>query len=259
VAVLQFKFDESYDDRFMSIGGWLAHESEWKRLESSWKNCIDRLNFNNRPDQQITRFHATYMNRYEKEFLNWTPEMSAQFANKLTGFIGKRNLIYVSIGADMHAMRKVFPKSDPKSQDNAYTVCIKIAMVEIGHIMRRFYPNDQVHIVHDKGNWDLQALAAYNLMADDLEWNNRELFVGITSMTGSQSVGLQAADLIAFESYKALFKKLVHNSDEMRKAMQALYFKGTRGVHKYLDLKGIEVLKKTMYESGKYPKLDEGG
>jgi hypothetical protein len=74
-------------------------------------------------------------------------------------------------------------------------------------------------------------------MADDLEWNNRELFVGITSMTGSQSVGLQAADLIAFESYKALFKKLVHNSDEMRKAMQALHFKGTRGVHKYLDLR----------------------
>jgi hypothetical protein len=33
VAVLQFKFDESYDQRFMSVAGFIADELEWKKLE----------------------------------------------------------------------------------------------------------------------------------------------------------------------------------------------------------------------------------
>ncbi|HTF70054.1 MAG TPA: hypothetical protein VK638_45990 [Edaphobacter sp.] len=242
----------------MSIGGWLGDEHEWKRLETSWQNCIDRNNFNNRPDQQISRFHATYMNRYEREFLNWTPELSARFANKLVGFLGRRVMLAVTIGADMDALKDVFPRGDPKRKDYAYTLCIKTAMVELAHLMKEYFPGDQVHLVHDHGNWDHQALAGYNLMVNDLEWEHRGIFVGITSLTGLQSVGLQAADLIAFEAHRALYSKLVHDSNTLRKAMQSLFAKGVAIVGRYMDKEAVIGLREVMAESGKYPNLDEG-
>jgi hypothetical protein len=62
VAVLNYRFDESYNDRFMCVGGWIGDEPEWRKLESVWRAKITRENSRARPDQQITRFHATEMN-----------------------------------------------------------------------------------------------------------------------------------------------------------------------------------------------------
>jgi hypothetical protein len=56
VAALQFKFDEIFDNRSMTLAGWLAEESEWRRLESQLQRCIDKKNAKHNPDKQITRF-----------------------------------------------------------------------------------------------------------------------------------------------------------------------------------------------------------
>jgi len=235
VAVLSFKFDESYDGRFLSIGGWLGEESEWMRLETSWQNLIDKLNSQNGPHQQITRFHAVYMNRLEKEFENWDDIMSAAFAHKLTGFLAKRRMIAITVGADMDALIEVFPGSKKTKKMDAYTLPIKIAMIEVAHQMTKHFPRDQVLFVHDHGNWDAQAVGAYSAMVDDPRWINRGKFVGITSLTGKQSVGLQAADLIAFEANSTLRKKLFYNSEEPRKPIVALQSKGAAIVGTYMN------------------------
>jgi len=51
VAVLQFKFDESYDHQIMAVGGWIATELEWKRLEGSWQRYVDAENEVSGPNQ----------------------------------------------------------------------------------------------------------------------------------------------------------------------------------------------------------------
>jgi hypothetical protein len=252
VAVLQFKFDESYDGRFMTVGGWLGEEDEWLRLEKSWQHCIDRTNFNNNASRQISRFHATDMNGYYRDFANWTPEMSARFASKLIGFIAKRRMGGITIGADMEALKDAFREGDQTRKDYAYVLCMKTAMVEIVHLMREYFAGDTVRLIHDHGNWDQQALSGYNLMVNDERWGNRELFNGITSLTAAQSVGLQAADMIAFEGHKALRGRLVYNSETLRKAMQTMQAKGIPIVGKYIDVAAARALKQIMDESGRY-------
>jgi hypothetical protein len=77
-------------------------------------------------------------------------------------------------------------------------------------------------------------------------------------LTGVQSIGLQAADLIAFEAHKALYSKLVHDSNTLRKAMQSLLAKEAAIVGRYMDKEAVIRLREVMSESGKYPNLDDG-
>lgn len=253
VAVLQFKFDESYDDQFMTIGGWLAEENEWQKLERGWDREIDRQNKKHMPNQQITKFHAVEMNGLRDEYKNWDADMSRGFVVKLISLIDKRKIGGVAIGADMKALDRAFPERPAQlRKDYAYVLCIKAAMVEIAHLMKQHRPGDTVHLVHEHGNWDAAALKGYNLMVDDKRWDKRSLFEGITPLTKTQSIGLQAADMIAFESHKALRKKILHNDSTLRKAVKAMVKKRIPIMAKHIGDNAAMGLRKIMEESGRY-------
>jgi hypothetical protein len=220
MAVLQFKFDESFDARIMTIGGWIAEEREWRRLENQWQRCIDRQNSSAHEDQQISRFHAAEMNGYKEEFANWDKPMSEQFCGKLVNLILRRQMGGICIAADMDAIREAFPEDDPNRKDAVYVLCMKQAMVEIGHVMGHFFPEDQVALIHDHGDWDKQALAGYKQMVDDPQWASRKYFHSITPLTWKESVGLQAADLLVYEAFKALSARIVRDQEQFRWAMR---------------------------------------
>ncbi len=252
MAVLQFKFDESYNERIMCVGGWIGNELEWKRLESRWQKRIDFENAHHQSNQQITRFHASHLNARDQEFKNWTQEMSISFSKKLIGLAAKRSMGAVCIVADMDALKEVFPEGDPNRQHSTYALCIKQMMVEIGHIIREFFPGDQVLLIHDHGNWDAEALDGYNKMVNDANWEPRNLFVGLSPMTGKQSVGLQVADLIAYEIFRMAKAKEALSTDGMRGAMREIIKKEIPLAAKYMNLQAVKALRKIMADSGKY-------
>ena len=192
----------------MSIGGWLGEEREWNRLELQWEKCINWQNKKSRPDQQITRYHATFMNGYHEEFENWDKPMSERFCAKLLNIITRRSIGMVSCGVDMDAYADYFPPGDNDNKEWAYSFLIQNVMVDLGNVMREVRSGDQVMLVHDHGDWDATALFTYNKMMGDEKWESRHVFHSITSLTWKQSVGLQAADLAAYESYRVLKNKL---------------------------------------------------
>lgn len=101
-------------------------------------------------------------------------------------------------------------------------------------------------------------MKAYNDVAHDPWWEFHGMFVGITSLTGSQSVGLQAADLFAYENYITLFKRLVHKNLTPRKAIESLSKKGVVLVGKYIDDEAAQALAKFMIGSPEYEGFDGG-
>lgn len=246
VAVLQFKFDESFDGCVMTVGGWIAEEREWRRLESQWQRCIDRQNSSFRPDQQISRFHAAQMNGYKDEFANWDKAMSEQFCGKLVNLVNRRQIGGICVGVDMDGIREVFPEGDPNRKDSVYALCIKAAIVEISHVMQRFYPDDQVALIHDHGDWDQQALAGYNQMVDDPRWESRKYFHSIIPLTWQQSVGLQAADLLSYEAFKAISAKIVNDEEKFRWALKQFIAKPMPLMLKYMSLDTIRQLREEM-------------
>lgn len=251
MAILEFKFDESFTKRFMSVGGWIGEADEWKKLEISWQKHIDRCNFFNRTDQRITRAHASQMDKFKDEFANWNEQMASSFQQKLLGFIGRRKMLGVAMGADLDALAASFPDNAPTKERHwrAYTLCIKFTMNEIGKFMESIRPADQVRLIHDRGSWDARALEAYNLMIEDRRWKYRNIFTGITPRAGTQSVGLQAADLLVYEAHKAIKSIVVTSSGELTKAMQTLLHKQVPVIARYLDNKTVSVLAEDLERS----------
>ena len=204
MVVLTFKFDESYNNRTLCVGGWLALASEWARLENQWSKRIEHQNSVMPENKRISRFHAANLNCYDHEFKNWTKDESKLFTGKLLNIIQRRNLVAISCGIRIDDFFEVFAENNPKSDMGVvYSLCMKMVMVELGHALDEL-PDHKIFIIHDHGNWDTAALQGYNSMVDEPRWQSRDRLVGITPGLWEQAVGLQAADLIAYETFKTL-------------------------------------------------------
>lgn len=249
VAVLQFKFDESYDDGCISVGGWLGEEGEWNRLERQWEKALIYQNAHSRQDQQISRFHAANMNAYDHEYANWTKDMSENFCSRLLRIVTRRKIGMISCGVDLKALKEEFPEENNLSrEERAYGFLIKIIMIDLGRIMREVRPGDQVIIIHDHGDWDQTALDVYNHMVDDPKWASRPVFHSITSLTWKDCTGLQAADLAAYETFRVLKSKLATNQVSMRYALRHLVAQEMPMNARYLDQKWVGKMKQFVNE-----------
>ncbi len=244
MAVLKFQFDESYGSRAMCVGGWLANELEWKRFERMWAKRLAYINSRNAPNQQVERFHAAPLNALDNEFENWDRPMSIAFSKKFMSTIQKRDMQAICMATDMNAILEVFPDTDKENvQAKGYALCIRHMLVEIGHTMSEHYPNDQVLIVHERGNWDVEALEAYNRMVDDVRWELRKFFVGIIPMPWEQSIGLQPADMIAYETFRFVTDTVMPETEKMRDALRAIFERKLKVNAKYIHAGVLRTLK----------------
>lgn len=260
MAVLQFKFDESYDNQIMSVGGWIGDEMEWKRLESRWQKRIDHENSRSRSDQQITRFHATEINGKHGEYKNWDHDMTIQFCKKLIGLLSKRKIGALAVACDMNAIQEVFPNGDPDDiKRRTYTLCFKTLMLEISDVLRNYFPGDTVLLVHDSGNWNSETLAAYDRILGEDELQIRDLFEDLKPKTSNECVGLQAADLFAYETFKGVKQKTNNPEAAMRRGARAMVNKQIPMRATWINLASAQALYKLMEESGKYPDLESKG
>jgi len=260
VAVLHFKFDESYDNRIMSVGGWIATDTEWDKLEASWQRRIDFENARALSNQKITRFHATDMNCKGKEYKNWNKQMCRRFSKALIDLIARRKMGAIAIACDMDAIRSVFPKGDAAGMmRRTYVLCMKQVMVDVAIVMEKYFSGDTVLLVHDHGSWDQYALEAYNLMVDEPGWSRRGVFEGLVAKTNQDAIGLQAADMIAYEVFKGVKAKTISSDAEMRAVMKEFGKRDVPITARWINLPAAEALYKIMKDSGKYPNLDEMG
>jgi len=265
VAVLQFKFDESYDSQIMTVGGWIGEELEWKRLESTWQKRVEFENLHSPDNQKITRYHATEMNCKGGEYKNWDKERCLLFSQKLIHMLSKRRMAALAVACDMDAIREVFPKGDPAElKRRIYTLCFKALMVDIAHIMQTYFRGDTVVLIHDK-NWSTETLAAYNLMIEeagrdpDRVWGKRALFEGLFVKTGQDAIGLQAADMFAYETFKGVKAKTNNPEAAMRGAAQEMLNKQIPMVARWINLPSAKAMYRIMEESGMYSDLDSKG
>ena len=256
VAVLAFKFDESYGPRTLVVGGWIAEEVTWNRVGRIIQDSVDFENSTLPREKRISRYHAAEMNAYSKEFVGWKDEKHRipRMTKKMFSAVSDGDMIAVSCGIDLNAFEAVFPGA---GKPNAYALCMKKVMVEIALGMKEHRPLDRVMLIHDHGSWDLEALQAYNAMVDDPEWEDAWRFVSISPLRWQDDAGLQAADMIAYESFKMINSNVCAGGGaELRKAMKEL-LKMNDGVYaEHLNVEGLQILRN---EAEKGSALAPGG
>lgn len=257
MAVLTLKFDESYKTKTLVIGGWIGNDTKWKRRQSLWQKAISFENKTLAPERSITRYHAAEMNANDGEYEGWETEgpRKLRFTKKLLNVSGKSKMIPVAVGIDLVAFRDIFPEqAAPGPIGNAYLLCMKALMEELGKAMALHQPEDRLAIIHDHGDWDVQALQSYNEMVDTVEWEHRHRFVSITPLTWREDVGLQSADLFAYESMRYLDD---HNWEgDMRKPLQVLFGLLNRAAFGFkINRKYLELLREELERTGKLEPL----
>jgi len=240
MGVLAFRFDESYNHRTMMVGGWLARDNQWKRLEKRIQKSI--AHENRSLEGKITRYHAAEMNGNYGEYQGWETESrrKLRMTRKLFNAVSNGQMYGISCGVDVESYNRVYPDS---KLSHPYVLCMKTIMVFLADACEALLnPEDKVLIIHDHGNWDAEALQGYNMMIDDQTWEHRHRFVSIAPMNGKNDVCLQAADMIAFESFKKA-DSLIFSNGTTRKALEALLKQNGAMFGRYFDLESLEALK----------------
>ncbi len=223
MAILTFKFDESYkDNRSLMVGGWIADDKQWKRVESRWQKAIALENKTLAPEHRIKRYHAAEMNAGDGPFKGWEKWRRNRFTDKLLRILSNGQMTAVGCGMDLRAFDELFPRRMPPDYGIAYIMCMGTIMHAIADAAKGYPPDFRIALVHDHGDWDAHALAGYNDWVDDHSWEDRHRFVRITPLTWREDVGLQAADLIAYETMRWLDNELWVGDDRMRYALRKL-------------------------------------
>lgn len=232
-------FDESYtDDLLMCVGGWLAHEDTWKRIESQWGGRVAYENKRSakRGEPEIDRYHASDLDNFKDQFSRdkgWEEDRRTLFTKKLIDIIGRdrdklRKPIGIATGIYLPDIREAFPSSGKekfyKQHWAAYRVCMMQNMLTLADTMRRAFPCEQVAVIYDNGPYNSAALSAFDSFRAGKTKNKSDV-VTIAPMCGKQCVALQPADMMAYESRK-LIKSGVRQAAQFRRSLQRIIGNG---------------------------------
>jgi hypothetical protein len=245
--VLEGYFDESYNSQTFVLGGWIAEDRQFSWLETQW---VRRLALENRRllkqgKQPLSRYHASDCSSRKNEYDGWALTEQISHAKAFLRFISQRTMVAITCGVSLKDLVDVFPKNKHDALEQAYLLCFRQCMGLIARAMSKWAPSERITLFHDRGNIDHKILQEFNVLIDDPEWKQRKYFVTIAPLSWRDSIALQPADLIAFESFKLLDSKL-YTQRQMRKSLQNLLGKRVPIVSKYWHREGLERLRDFM-------------
>jgi hypothetical protein len=229
-ALFSAYMDESHDNnRVMCIGGWLAPDRLWEKIEDRWGKRVEherRISIK-KGFPPPSRFHAANCSSLKKEFdraKGWDVGRQIRFAKVLIGIIGKERLVGYVVGSSLQGYDAHY-RSLKAAQRDVYGICMYHCLLLIGQDMELSWPSERVTIFHDHGDFNGAAQSAYTA-AKAKDFPYRDFFVTMAPRSWEDCIALQPADLIAYEGFKAIQADI--QSDEtlveerMRKSLQAM-------------------------------------
>lgn len=195
------------------------------------------------------------MNAGDGPFKGWDRLHKNRLTNRLLKILSNGPMTAASCGIDLAAFEELFPQRDPPDYGVAYVICMGCLLLALADAAReQLAPDTKIAVIHEHGSWDEYALQAYNAWIDDNSWGERERFVGITSLSWKGDVGLQAADLIAYESMRAIDNELWSKKKDapMRYALRTLVGNNVSIYGAYNARDGLEAMAQLFKEKYGY-------
>jgi hypothetical protein len=115
-------------------------------------------------------------------------------------------------------------------------------MISLGQVVRKNFARDKLAMVLESGNMDDQANAAFKFMVSDKKFKARKLFNSLSFVVGKPA-GMQAADLIAYESMKRILALNIKTDAKLRWALRELLGNRHLGESAYIAKKALIALK----------------
>jgi len=232
ILVLKFYCDESFDSdpkrdptgiidgkyvpRTFVVGGFLAEERIWTRLERRWSKCNEFFG--------IKRYHGTYVNAHDGEFLGWEPKKLNAYSGRLLRILGdqKRYLCAVSCGLKSRDYHQIISDAGRAKWGNPYIVCFKQCIALIAQLMSNLPPDYRFSVLVDRSDFQEEASKVFDVMKFDSNWKDHDRLVTCTPGSVEDFIALEPADLIAYETFR-LFDTIHKEAVGVRYALRAIF------------------------------------
>lgn len=234
-------FDESgiHDQStVISVGGLVGQTREWMALARPWREKLDVLWRDDIGHSRIEWFHAYECEYGVEQFAGLDRVFRDSLINGLSKVLTDRALAYVG-GALYREAWDLATNKMKQHYGNPYAFCVATAIIRACDFAQEIGPQQRVAFVFASpkiGDRELAARIHAQLYDDD--------YPGIGSLTFStpqELIQLQAADLIAFETYWFLKAKAIHGMDgfKVRDAMERFHQSGKPMRLGYFDKEGM--------------------
>lgn len=218
--MFQAYFDESgiqADSAMFALAGYVAPEKEWRRFVPKWQAVLDKYD--------IKVFHASECNVNEGEFRKFKHkrEERNEFVKELLSNISQRPRIWAfNSGVAVKDFPDKLVPISPKT-GHPYYVAMKTLLAQIGMAMGKFYPRERVTLVFDRQReLSAKAVELFNLGLEELDWEDRRRFSDITYGAKDDTIPLQPADALAYDSFREFERRYYHPERKPRPSYAVL-------------------------------------
>jgi hypothetical protein len=203
----QFCCDESYDGNVLfpntvTISGFFADSITWDEVEGQW-DAVNR-------QFGVSCFHATALNGGKDEYEGWPKAIRDEYSARLLAIIGgqSKRLVAYNCGMRADAYRRIIDEEGQRKLGSPWFACFKSCIAMIAKHMETLPDSDTFSVSVEKGSgFDLMAVGFFDKLANNPQFAYRQRLGTCTPERPSDVLGLQLADMMAYEYFKQLHKR----------------------------------------------------
>jgi hypothetical protein len=184
-----------------------------KKLRKQWSDVNERYD--------VPCFHATALNHGKEEYQGWSKDKRVGYSAELLAILTaqKARLVAYNCGMRADAYRRIISDEGRSKLGPPWFACFKSCIAMITQHMNTLPPEDRVSVIVEGGSgFDVLAVDFFGRLAANPIFPYRHRLKTCITAKPCEAIGLQAADLMAYE----YFRRLHHPGSEMRIPLQLI-------------------------------------
>jgi hypothetical protein len=216
--------------RVLAMATYAAHAVEWARLEHDWKRLLGRMG--------VATFHMVDCVHRVRDFEGWSQERSNAAIREVVDLI---------LGFNVHGLAAAVLLGDydqivtGRARDEVGTpwhLCFRDLLRGVSERIERLPQSEWVAFVCDlQDEFSAEAERLYRRIRETPNWPNRNRLGTLTFGSRLDWVGLQVADVLAYETFRHLDNTLYCDRG-IRKSLDRLK-EGRPYFGQYYDISAI--------------------
>ena len=210
--------EPSFEPRSFLVGGMFGDVDAWKKIEPRWKRKNDL--------EGVQRFHAAHLNARTWEYEGWSNPRKIAYSQEMLKILKSsgRYLHGVSIGLFADEYRRIITDKGKVQLGHPYLVCFKTLIATLGVQIENggYEYDDQVDIVLDRGDHSEYAAQLFSEIKSDPQFRFRHRMGECTAESSDDVIGLQVADLVAYESMRLMHDRRTSTDYQMRPPIRSM-------------------------------------
>ena len=225
MAVFFAYFDASGDAddpacRVLSVAGWIAPETKWRRLEHAWKRVCDR--------EGVSGLHMKDFAHSRREFEGWKCDepRRQRFLGDLAKIIHHHTNREFSHTMFLDGYRAVNEQYELREHvGSPYAIGVWLSILAVQDWMKKTHPSDDVLFAFEKGDGD-EGLITRQLKSDGIDLGVDPIFLKKHWSDDDGQIrtvpALECADFLAYEHAKGMTDVYLRHKTRARKSFFAL-------------------------------------